>query len=101
MAEWSNASDCKSDIPAMDREGSNPSAHSIFFSRIITMEFFILARNGQRYTRAEWSAIDSEMQDELLKKYGPLYTESAYRRHVGKGKLPKKPVDTSHIFIKR
>jgi hypothetical protein len=53
------------------------------------MPNMILAKNGQRFSHFEWISLDSSEKDMLLSKYGPAYTEEAWRKHHSFGKLRK------------
>lgn len=43
-----------------------------------------LAKSGKRYTHEEWMILmRSGEADELLTKFGPAYSDDAYRKHFG------------------
>lgn len=48
-----------------------------------------LAKSGKRYTHEEWIKMDPQERDLLLSRYGPAYTDEAWRIHHGTRK-PKK-----------
>lgn len=54
------------------------------------MPAVILAKTGKRYTHEEWLSIDIDERNALLNKFGPGYSDEAYRRHIGN----TKPVHT-------
>jgi len=45
------------------------------------MPNMILAKNGKRFSHAEWIGLDSTEKDMLLSRYGPAYTEEAWNRN--------------------
>jgi hypothetical protein len=47
------------------------------------MPAMTLAKSGKRYTHAEWMALTSEEQSQLLIKYGPGYTDEAWKHNMG------------------
>lgn len=47
------------------------------------MPAMTLVRNSKRYTHEEWMAMDSDERDQLLAKYGPAYTDEAWKLHHG------------------
>ncbi len=58
------------------------------------MPNMILAKNGQRFTHAEWISLDSNDKDMLLSKYGPAYTDEAWAKNHVVNNKPRK-------FVKR
>lgn len=55
------------------------------------MPAMTLVKSGKRYTHEEWLALSNDDRDDLLSKFGPAYTDEAWRRHMGTnhGKLRK------------
>ncbi len=51
------------------------------------MSEIILAKTGKRYTRLEWNMLDPSEREVLLTKYGPAYTEEAWKIHYGNRKV--------------
>lgn len=49
-----------------------------------------LAKSGKRYTHEEWTSLDIEERTHLLTKFGPGYSDDAYRKHFGNRKPMKK-----------
>lgn len=45
------------------------------------MSGFTLAKSGKRYSRLEWMSMDTVERDQLLAKYGPAYTDDAWKIH--------------------
>lgn len=58
------------------------------------MPNMILAKNGQQFTHVEWISLDSAEKDMLLSKFGPAYTEEAWKQNHVVNTKPRK-------FIKR
>lgn len=53
------------------------------------MPAMTFAKSGKRYTHEEWIALDIDERSHLLSKYGPAYSDDAWRKHYGNRK-PKK-----------
>lgn len=53
------------------------------------MPAMTLAKSGKRYTHTEWISLTSEEQLKLLIKYGPAYTDEAWKLHMGSVGKPK------------
>ena len=51
------------------------------------MPAIILAKTGKRYSLEEWLSIDIDERNALLNKFGPGYSDEAYRRHIGNTKF--------------
>lgn len=45
-----------------------------------------LAKNGKRYTHEEWVSLDVEERTKLLSKFGPGYSDDAWKRHFANRK---------------
>lgn len=51
------------------------------------MSAMTLSKTGQRYTHEEWmKLVQSGESTQLIEKYGPAYTDEAWKRHFGDNK---------------
>ena len=53
------------------------------------MPAMTLVKSGKRYTHTEWIALSPDEQTKLLSKYGPGYTDEAWKMHMQQGKRTK------------
>jgi hypothetical protein len=53
------------------------------------MPAMTLAKSGKRYTHEEWILMDPQERELLLSRYGPAYTDEAWKNHYGTRKSKK------------
>lgn len=55
------------------------------------MPAMTLVKTGKRYTHEEWISMYVDERSLLLSKFGPGYTDEAWKRHMGQNTSRKRP----------